>query len=157
MRKQTFLPALLALGVAMYLVTSYAQAQSQGSNITPTAPPSGSVGATNPAVTNPRGSAANPNQPNSLDTGNPTPGTLNRAPDQAVKETDRNINSQIRQTLSRNSGLREASNSVGINTNNGVVTLNGTVASEKEKMDLETEIRHISGVSHVQNDLQIAP
>ena len=95
-------------------------------------------------------------QPGS-DTKSSTLGRVSGAHDRAMKETDNTLNSQIREALSRNSTLREAINSVGINTNNGVVTLSGTVATEKEKMDLESELQRIAGVSRVQNELQIAP
>jgi osmotically-inducible protein OsmY len=53
--------------------------------------------------------------------------------------------------------LRDASGSVYINSANGIVTLNGTVATEKEKKDLEAELQRVTGVNSVRNELQIAP
>ena len=147
MRKQIFRQTFLALSVSACLIVPYAQAQTQG-----TSTPSGSMGT--PRTINP--SNPNMNQPGS-DTRGSISGTGSSTQDRAMKETDRTLNSEIREALNGNSALREASNSVAINTNNGVVTLSGTVATEKEKMDLETELQRIAGVSRVQNELQIAP
>jgi len=84
-------------------------------------------------------------------------GMLGSTSDRAIKDTDRILNSQMRAALNHNATLREASNSIAMNTNNGVVTLTGTVPTEKEKKDIENELQRISGVNRVQNDLQIAP
>jgi hypothetical protein len=159
MKKQTFQQTFLALSVATCLAVPYVQAQTQGTNTPST--PSASSPSTSPGMTNPTNpSSSSTNQPGSSGTTGTrsTPsGTLSGTNDRAVKETDRSLNSQIREALSRHSTLREASNSVVMNTDNGVVTLTGTVATEKEKMDLENELQRISGVSRVENELQIAP
>ena len=85
-------------------------------------------------------------------------GTANSgARDHATSETDRGLNARIREAFNRDSKLREASSSVILNSNNGIVILNGTVATEKEKKDLETELQRVAGVSQVQNELLIAP
>jgi osmotically-inducible protein OsmY len=93
-----------------------------------------------------------------VDTKISTPGTVRSgARDQAMTENDRSLNSRIREAFNRDSVLRDASGSVYINSANGIVTLNGTVATEKEKKDLEAELQHVTGVNSVRNELQIAP
>jgi len=74
-----------------------------------------------------------------------------------MTENDRGLNSRIREAFNRDSVLRDASGSVFLNSANGNVTLNGTVATEKEKKDLETELQRVTGVNSVRNELQIAP
>jgi len=156
MKKPTFQRTFLALSVATCLAVPYVQAQTQGTNTPST--PSASSPSTSPGMTNPTNpSSSSTNQPGSSGTRSTPSGTLSSTQDRAVKETDRSLNSQIREAFSRHSTLREASNTVVMNTDNGVVTLTGTVATEKEKMDLENELQRISGVSRVENELQIAP
>ena len=74
-----------------------------------------------------------------------------------MTEADKNLNNRIRSTLSSDSSLRSASQNVSILSDNGAVTLNGTVATEKDKSDLENKIQRMTGVSRVDNNLQIAP
>jgi hypothetical protein len=150
MRKRIIRQTFLVLSAATCLAVPYAQAQTQGGT-TPSIPPS-SLGMTNPSVP----SSSPMNQPDSSRVRSTT-GMSSGANDRAMKETDRSLNAQIREALNRNATLREASSSVAMNTNNGVVTLTGTVATEKEKMDLQNELQRVSGVSRVENNLQIAP
>jgi osmotically-inducible protein OsmY len=44
---------------------------------------------------------------------------------------------------------------INVDTNDGVVTLFGVVASEQAKRAAETEVRKIGGVKNVENDLQV--
>jgi hypothetical protein len=46
---------------------------------------------------------------------------------------------------------------VRLNTENGEVTLQGAVATEKEKADIGAKVEQIAGVKKVQNQLQMAP
>jgi BON domain-containing protein len=148
MRKQISQRTFLVLSVVACLITTSALAQTHSPN-TPSSP-IGTTGTMDPAN-------SNMDQPNSGVKGS-TSGTANSGlRDQAMQESDRNLNAQIREAFNRDSALREASHSVILTTNDGVVTLSGSVATEKEKKDLEDEIQLITGVSRVQNELQIAP
>jgi len=148
MRKPIFRQTFLVLSVAACLTATSTQAQTQRTNTSSS--PIGTTGTMD-------SSNSTINQPGS-DTKGSTSGTVNNGMhDQAMQESDRNLNAQIREAFNRDSALREASNSVALTTNNGVVTLSGTVATEKEKKDLENELQLITGVSRVQNELQIAP
>ncbi len=63
----------------------------------------------------------------------------------------------MREALNADSSLRDASQTMTIHSASGVVTLSGTVATEKEKSDLESKLQHMAGVNKVENNLQIAP
>jgi osmotically-inducible protein OsmY len=77
--------------------------------------------------------------------------------DQGVTEADRSLNSQIRSAFNADSSLRASASSVNLSSDDGVVTLNGTVATEKEKTDLENRLERMTGVKRVENKLQISP
>jgi osmotically-inducible protein OsmY len=79
------------------------------------------------------------------------------AKDEGITETDRNLNNQIRTALKADSSLRDSVHKVSLSSDSGVVTLNGTVATEKEKADLESRVKRMAGVKDVENNLQIAP
>ena len=139
---------ILVLIVAVFLTTTSAQAQTRETHES-----SSPIGSTDTQGL----SNTNINQPG-LGIQGSTSGAVNSgARDQAMQESDRHLNAQIREVFNRDSVLREASSAVILTTNNGVVTLSGTVATEKEKKDLETELQGITGVSRVQNELQLAP
>lgn len=74
-----------------------------------------------------------------------------------MTEADKKLNNQIRAALTSDSSLSDASRNVSLHSDNGVVTLNGAVATEKEKSDLENKIQRMAGVSRVDNNLQMAP
>ncbi len=77
--------------------------------------------------------------------------------DQGMTEADQSLNTRIREALNADSSLRDASQNINLRSDNGVVTLSGTVATEKEKSDLESRLQRMTGVSRVENNLQIAP
>jgi osmotically-inducible protein OsmY len=79
------------------------------------------------------------------------------ATDQAKSEADRTLNQNLRQTLSADSSLSASAKNVHFSTDNGKVTLNGTVPTEKDKKDIEAKIAKMTGVKDVDNQLQIAP
>jgi len=149
MKKQIFRQTFLVLGVAACLTATQTQAQTQGAHASSSSP----IGSKDTQdLSNTNINQLSPGTPSS------TSGTVNSGVrDQAMQESDRNLNAQIREVFNRDSVLREASSAVILTTNNGVVTLSGTVATEKEKKDLETELQGITGVSRVQNELQLGP
>jgi osmotically-inducible protein OsmY len=82
---------------------------------------------------------------------------MSAAADQATTEADRTLNQKIRQGLTSDPALGTSSKNVHFSTDNGKVTLHGTVATEKEKKDLEAKVEKMAGVKDVDNQLQIAP
>jgi len=79
------------------------------------------------------------------------------AMDKGTTETDRTLNSQIRTALKGDTSLNDASQKVNLSSDNGVVTLSGTVATEKDKQDIESRVESMAGVKEVENNLQISP
>ena len=138
----------MVFSVFAYLIVTYTQAHSQTTNTSPNPPEMNDTGTLHDSKIRSAGT----------DTNISTPGTVHSgARDQAMTENDRGLNSRIREAFNRDSVLRDASGSVLLNSANGIVTLKGTVATEKEKKDLETELQRVTGVNSVRNELQIAP
>jgi osmotically-inducible protein OsmY len=77
--------------------------------------------------------------------------------DQAKSEADRTMNQSIRKALTADSSLAASTKNVHFSTDNGKVTLHGTVPTEKDKKDIEAKVEKMSGVKDVDNQLQIAP
>jgi len=150
-----------------------------GSSRTMTSPSSPSSGAHDPAMpsspgsTHPggstMGSSAAPGGSTMGSSATPGSGTMGSstvpggsagmgaATDQAKSETDRTLNQNIRQTLNTDTSLSASAKNVHFDTDNGKVTLRGTVPTEKDKKDLEAKVEKMSGVKDVDNQLQIAP
>jgi hyperosmotically inducible periplasmic protein len=79
------------------------------------------------------------------------------ATDKGTTDKDRTLNNQIRTALEADTSLSDASEKVTLSSDDGVVTLNGTVATEKDKKDLESRVKNMAGVKKVENNLQIGP
>ena len=77
--------------------------------------------------------------------------------DQATTEADRALNQRIRQALTADTSLGNTTERVRLNTENGEVTLQGAVATEKEKADIAAKVQQVAGVKKVNNELQMAP
>jgi hypothetical protein len=77
--------------------------------------------------------------------------------DEASTEADRTLNQHIRQALSEDTALAAAAQSVFIITDNGEVTLHGSVATEKEKADINAKVHQVAGVKKLKNQLQMSP
>jgi len=77
--------------------------------------------------------------------------------DEARTEADGALNQHIRQALSEDVALAAAAQSVFIVTDNGEVTLQGSVATEREKADINAKVRQVAGVKKLKNQLQMAP
>ena len=148
MEKQIVQYVFIVLSAFACVIVTDTQAYTQATSTPPNSTETLDTGALPDSNTKPLGA----------DTKISTPGTVRRgAHDQAMTENDRGLNSRIREAFNRDSVLRDASGSVFLNSANGNVTLNGTVATEKEKKDLETELLRVTGVNSVRNELQIAP
>ena len=71
---------------------------------------------------------------------------------QPASEADRTLTTQVRESLtSQNPSLA----SVQISAMNGKITLRGTVKTEEEKKNLEAQAKAVSGVSSVDNKLEV--
>ena len=64
------------------------------------------------------------------------------------------MNKKIRESVSKGI-LWDSYKEVFLNTNNGVVTLRGTVETSTDQQKLINDIKRIAGVKSVQSDLKI--
>jgi len=79
------------------------------------------------------------------------------ASDQAMTEADQNLNARMRAALNADPSLRDAGQTISMQSDNGLVTLSGTVATEEEKSNLQSRLQRVVGVHQIENNLQIAP
>jgi osmotically-inducible protein OsmY len=141
-KKSKLWPAVLAVSISAVTVPTFVQAQSSTSKS-----PSTSSGVHS-------GSGHAPTS--STEKG--TVGQVGKAMgDQATTEADRALNQRIRQALTADSSLRSTTERVHLSTENGEVTLQGAVATEKEKADITAKVQQVAGVKKVSNQLQMAP
>lgn len=134
-RKTTLWQAVLAVSIALALALP-AFAQGQGRS-----PESSS-----PSSTPPSGGASMQSS-----------GQVGKAMgDKATTEADRNLDQRIRQALSGDTALAASAQNIHIETDNGEVTLHGSVATEKAKADIAAKVQQVMGVKKVNNQLQTA-
>lgn len=75
--------------------------------------------------------------------------------DSDFSEEDANLAKNIRQALIIDRSLSKYAQSIRVTANNGNVTLQGYVASEKEKQSVLTSIKQIHGVTSIDDQLSI--
>jgi hyperosmotically inducible periplasmic protein len=75
------------------------------------------------------------------------------------KETasDRATTQQIRKAIVNDKSLSTYAHNVKVITQNGHVTLAGTVRSDEEKSAVEAKAAEVAGASNVTNQLEVAP
>jgi osmotically-inducible protein OsmY len=73
------------------------------------------------------------------------------ASDQPENDTDRKITQQIRQAVTKDDSLSTSAQNVKIITQNGKVTLRGTVNNDSEKQKIADKAKKVSGVKNVDN------
>jgi len=76
--------------------------------------------------------------------------------DKGATPTDQALNQRIRQALSGDMTLATAIQRVHFDTDNGEVTLHGSVATDKQKADIAAKVQQIAGVKKVDNQLRTA-
>ena len=75
--------------------------------------------------------------------------------DMASTDADKSLNSQIRQSMNTDTSLANVGQNVHFSTQDGEVTLHGSVASETEKNLIEQKVKQLSDVKSVKNELQV--
>lgn len=68
---------------------------------------------------------------------------------------DLQISMKIKSVVMSDSNLSAAARFVSVSTQDGVVTLTGTVSSENDSHMLESKVKSITGVKEVNNQLMI--
>jgi hyperosmotically inducible periplasmic protein len=76
--------------------------------------------------------------------------------DQSESKEDRTVTQKIRQAIMKDDSLSTDAKNIKIITINGVVTLRGPVASSQEKDTIARKVNGVSGVSRVDNQLEVA-
>jgi osmotically-inducible protein OsmY len=75
--------------------------------------------------------------------------------DIASTDADKRLNSQIRQSMNADMSLANVGQNIHFSTQDGEVTLHGSVASETEKNQIEQKVKQLSDVKGVQNELEV--
>jgi len=75
--------------------------------------------------------------------------------DQAENPADREISANIRRAVVADDSLSTNAHNVKIITSNGMVTLRGPVKSAQEKAAIEAKAKQVSGVTRVDNQLEV--
>ena len=76
--------------------------------------------------------------------------------DQGNSEADIQITQSIRKSVTADDSLSVNAHNVKIITNGGVVTLRGPVKSEQERASIAAKAQQVSGVTRVNNQLEVA-
>jgi osmotically-inducible protein OsmY len=76
--------------------------------------------------------------------------------DIASTDADKRLNSQIRQSMNADTSLANVGQNIHFSTQDGEVTLHGSVASETEKNQIEQKVKQLSDVKSVQNELEVS-
>jgi len=78
------------------------------------------------------------------------------AEDQSNSKVDMEITQAIRKAVTADDSLSVNAHNVKIITNGGVVTLRGPVKSEQERASIAKKAQEVSGVTRVNNQLEVA-
>ncbi len=73
------------------------------------------------------------------------------------QDPDWQITSRVKTAIMEDNSLSTSGRTVSVETNNGVVTLTGSVPSREESAAIERKARSITGVRRVDNRLTINP
>ena len=173
MKKSKLWQAFLAVSIAALTLPAFVQSQTAGGGTSPgSGIPSGTTGSSRSmgSPSSPSGSSSHDSMSSGTESttrsgsgsmgSSTTPGSsagMSATTDQAKSEADRTLNQNIRQALSADTSLSASAKNVHFNTENGKVTLQGTVPTEKDKKDIEAKVEKITGVKDVDNQLQLAP
>lgn len=75
---------------------------------------------------------------------------------QGSSDSDRTLAQQITQQLRADSSLSSILPQVRISINNGKATVTGSVRSQQEKQQIESALQKVSGVTSVENQVQVS-
>jgi osmotically-inducible protein OsmY len=70
--------------------------------------------------------------------------------------SDWDITANVKKNLMSDNSLSSSARMISVTTNNGVVTLTGTVASKEESRKVVRMVKSVSGVTDVDNQLTIS-
>lgn len=76
--------------------------------------------------------------------------------DEAATVADQALNQRIRQALSEDSTLITVVQKIHLDTDNGKVTLHGSVETDEQKADIAAKVQQVAGVKKIDNQLRTA-
>ena len=79
-----------------------------------------------------------------------------QTPSDSTQPSDWEITTNVKKNLMADSSLSASARMISVTTNNGVVTLTGTVASKEESRKVARIVMNVTGVSSVDNQLMIS-
>lgn len=106
--------------------------------------PGGTTPATPPASTAPPAVTA------------PGPGASSAPVMPTMSEADRALATRVSDAFRADTALSTTAQNVQVYAQNGQVTLTGSVSSAQEKTNLEAKARQVTGVTGVNNELEVA-
>lgn len=145
-KKSKLWQAFLAVSVAALTVPSFAYSGSD-STLAPGAGTSSSAGMPADADKTASPSASMPADADAAKAA---------ASDEAKTDTDRSLNTNIRQALSGDAMLASSAKDIQLKTEEGEVTVEGSVFNKDAKEMIEEKIKKVQGVKDVNNDLKVA-
>lgn len=75
--------------------------------------------------------------------------------DKAATQADRALNQRIRQALGNDSTLAATASTIQLESDNGDVTLHGSVATDEQKSTIVNTISQVSGVKKIHDQLKV--
>ena len=85
-----------------------------------------------------------------------TPNGTSNANQTQSQSSDWTITANVKKNLMADNSLSSSARMISVTTNNGVVTLTGTVISSEENRKVVRIVKSVSGVTSVDNQLTIA-
>src|SRR5690606_12442957 len=98
----------------------------------------------------------------------PTPGTAPSEPRSELETppagsqatapapSDQELVSRVQEALKQDPALASTAQNIQVSASNGEVTLSGSVNSEQEKADIGAKAQQVTGVTQVNNQLEVA-
>ncbi len=74
----------------------------------------------------------------------------------AETTSDWQVTAQVKKTLMAEGSLSASARMISVTTNNGVVTLTGTVVNKEERSKVVKMVKNVSGVSGVNDQLTVS-
>jgi osmotically-inducible protein OsmY len=75
---------------------------------------------------------------------------------QGTSDTDQKLADQVKQQLRSDTSISGAFSRLRVSLDNGKATLRGSVKSDEDKQNVEKAVQKITGVTSVQNELQVS-
>lgn len=82
--------------------------------------------------------------------------TMQSSETEESASSDDQLTDRVQRALQDNPSLARAAKNVDVSSDNGTVTLKGTVASKDDKKRIEDQVKDIDGVKDVDNEIEVS-